>query len=29
MSKEYYSPDPQSKERALSRAVITHGGKTI
>lgn len=29
MSKECYSPDARSKERAFSRAVITQGGKTI
>lgn len=28
-SKEYYSPDALSKERAYSRAVITEGRKTI
>jgi enamine deaminase RidA (YjgF/YER057c/UK114 family) len=28
-AKECYSPDPRSKERAFSRAVITQGGKTI
>ncbi|MCI3953441.1 MAG: endoribonuclease [Burkholderiales bacterium] len=28
-SKQYYSPDPRTAERAYSRAVITTGGKTI
>ncbi|MCE3257956.1 MAG: endoribonuclease [Nitrobacter vulgaris] len=28
-SKQYYSPDPRTAERAYSRAVITSGGKTI
>lgn len=28
-SRQYYSPDPRTTERAYSRAVITTGGKTI
>ena len=28
-SRQYYSPDPRTRERAFSRAVITEGGRTI
>jgi drug/metabolite transporter (DMT)-like permease/enamine deaminase RidA (YjgF/YER057c/UK114 family) len=28
-SRQYYAPDPRTRERAYSRAVITEGGKTI
>lgn len=28
-SRQYYSPDPRTAERAYSRAVITTGGRTI
>ena len=28
-SRQHYSPDPRTRERAFSRAVITEGGKTI
>ena len=28
-ARQYYSPDPQARKRAFSRAVITAGGRTI
>jgi len=28
-ARQYYSPDPQSRQRAFSRAVITSGGRTV
>lgn len=28
-SRQYYAPDPRTRERAYSRAVVTEGGKTI
>jgi len=28
-TRQYYAPDPRTRERAYSRAVITEGGRTI